>query len=42
MKLPGFSFKNEGFWLAVSTFALPIIGLLLYLLLYLLLRLFGH
>lgn len=35
MKLPGFSFKNEGFWLAVSTFALPLVGILLYLLLYL-------
>jgi len=42
MKLPKFSFKDEGFWLAVSTYALPVIGILLYLLHYLLFRLFKH
>lgn len=42
MKLPGFSFKNEGFWLALSTYALPVIGILFYLLSYVLFRLFKH
>ncbi len=42
MKFPGFSFKDEGFWLTVSTYALPVIGILLYLLFYLLFRIFKH
>ncbi len=35
MKLPGFSFRDESFWLMISTYGLPLVGILLYIIVWL-------